>query len=166
MTGPRLLAECARVPTRWPTILLALLATTAFAWSVQGGRWWVIDIAELGPFGARVCNDSGCTSGELASFGGGPQWMRFGMATWGAGLIAGFVLLVMAARVAARNVPRLAARTVVVSLATAAIVGGLFVAKFPDDRLPPADLARGALLYAIAIVLGALAAVSVLRTKP
>jgi hypothetical protein len=89
--------------------------------------------------------------------------MRFGIATWGAGLIATFVLLVLAARVAAKKIPRLAAKTTLVATATAAIVGLLFILKFPDERLPAAELARGAVFYVVAIVLAVLAAISVLR---
>ena len=91
--------------------------------------------------------------------------MRFGVATWGAGLIVALVLLVLAARVAANKVPRLAAKLTLSATATATLVGIGFLLKFPDDRMPTAELARGTLLFAIAIPLAVLAAITVLRAR-
>jgi hypothetical protein len=122
----------------------------------------VIETAEIGPFGMRICSDGSCVPGSLERFGGGILWKRYGMATWGAGLITAVTLLVMAARVAVRRVPRLAAKTVLVATTTATLVGIGFFAKLPV----PADIARGIPLFAVAIVLAALAAISVLRVKP
>lgn len=166
MTGRTAGPYTAAMNPRWPSILLALSAAAAFALSVHGGRWWVIDTAELGPFGARVCPSDTCMSGGLASVAGGAQWARFGIATWGAGVISVLVLLLLAAGVAARRVPRLAARTLVVAIATAAVAGGVFFAKFPSDELPAATVGRGPWLFALAIVLAAAAAALVLRAPP
>jgi hypothetical protein len=143
-----------------PTIALALVAGIAFAISVQGGRWWVIGDAEIGPFGATRCD--GCEPAGLAWLGAGEQWIRFGVATWAAGLISLCVLLVLAAAVAARRVPRTIARMALVSIATATIAGGVFYAQFPRDQFP-ADIARGMWLFIIAIACGIGAAVAVLR---
>jgi hypothetical protein len=151
-------------PARWLSILLALAAGIAFALSVQGGQWWDIDGSTVGPFGARLCHDADCRSGGLASLGG-DRWMRFGMATWAAGLIALLVLVVMAAAIAARRVPKLVARTVLVSVVTGAIAGVAFVATFPGERFPSAAIAHGAYLFAVAVVLAAAAAITVLRVR-
>jgi hypothetical protein len=74
---------------------------------------------------------------------------------------------VLAARVAAKKVPRLAAKLTLSASATAALAGIGFLVKFPDDRMPTAELARGTVLFAIAIPLAVLAAITVLRAgKP
>ena len=164
MTGSIRACYRARVK-RWPTISLALLAGTAFALSVQGGRWWVIDTAEIGPFGMRVCTLGTCTSGSLANVGGDPTWMRFGIATWAAGLLVALAVLVLAARVAAKKLPRLVAKLTLSATLTAALAGVGFLLKFPDDRMPAAELARGVVLFAIAIPLAAAAAITVLRAR-
>jgi len=146
------------------TVALALLAGIAFAISVQGGQWWVIDESTVGPFGGRRCFDGTCDPAGLAWIGAGDRWMRIGIATWTAGMIALFVLVVLAAAVAAKRVPRLAAKTALVAIATAMVVGGLFFAQFPSDRFP-SSIGRGVWVFVIAIVLGSAAAISVLRVK-
>jgi len=152
------------VRIRWLTAVLALLSASAFSMSVQGGRWWVIGEAEIGPFGAKRCFEGSCVPAGLSWLGAGERWIRFGMATWAAGLIAALVLVVMAARLAVRRVPRLAAKTALVAIATATITGGVFFAQFPGDY--DSEPARGVLLFGIAIVLGAASAIQVLRTRP
>ncbi|MEO8706753.1 MAG: hypothetical protein ABI867_42395 [Kofleriaceae bacterium] len=147
---------------RLPTIALALVAGIAFASSVQGGHWWVIGGSEIGPFGATRCE--GCGPAGLSWLGAGEQWIRFGVATWAAGMIAMVVLLVLAAAVAAKRVPRLVAKMTLVAIVTAVITGAIFFAKFPRDVFP-ADIARGIWLFVIAIVLGSAAAIMVLRQR-
>jgi hypothetical protein len=144
---------------RWGLIAASLLAASGFALSVQGGRWWSIGDIAVGPFGARS------PFGGLGGFswaGGGARWERFGNATGAAGLIAMFVLIVVAGALAAGRVPRLAARTAVVAIATAALVGTGFVTARPHNGLP-FDVDRGIWLFAGAVVVGALAAAGVLR---
>jgi hypothetical protein len=146
-------------PRRWLLIAASLASAAGFALSVQGGRWWSISDVTVGPLGARS------PFGGLGGFawaGGSARWERFGTATFAAGLIAMFVLIVVAGALAARRVPRLAARTAVVAIGTAARVGSAFVAARPDNGLP-FRIDRGFWLFAGAVIVGAIAAAGVLR---
>lgn len=147
---------------RWFVVAIALVAASAFALSVQAGRWWVIGEVEIGPFGTRSPFGG---PGDLGWAGGSARWERFGVATWAAGLIAMFVLLVLAGAVAARRVPRLAARTTLVAIGTATLVGIAFLMSRPDHGLP-FELARGTYLFAGAVIAGTLVAIRVLRAAP
>ncbi len=147
---------------RWFVVALALAAASAFALSVQAGRWWAIGDVEIGPFGTR----SPFTGpGDLSWAGGSVRWERFGAATWAGGLISMFVLLVLAGAVAANRVPRLAARTALVSIATATLVGLGFLLARPDNGLPFV-VGRGTFLFIAAVAAGVLVAVGVLRARP
>ena len=144
---------------RWLVVALALVAASAFALSVQAGRWWVIGDVEIGPFGSRSPFGG---PGTLSWAGGDPRWERFGVATGAGGLIAMLVLVVVAGAVAAHRVPRLAAGTALVAIATATLAAVGFIATRPDNGMP-FELGRGVVLFAIAIAVGAVAAVRVLR---
>jgi hypothetical protein len=145
---------------RWSVVALALVAASAFALSVQAGRWWTIGDVEIGPFGSHSAFGG---PGSLSWAGGSARWERFGVATGAGGLIAMLVLVVVAGAVAAHRVPRLAAQTALVAVATAALAAIGFVVARPDNGLP-FELGRGAILFAAAVVLGITAAVRVLRT--
>jgi hypothetical protein len=148
--------------TRWTLIAIALVGASAFALAVQGGQWWSIGDVTIGPLGARS------PFGGVGGFswaGGSPRWERFGYATFAAGLIAMFTLIVVAGALAAKRVPRLAAKTAVVAIATAALVGTAFVTARPHNGLPFA-IDRGVALFAAAVIAGALAAAGVLRSRP
>ncbi|MDQ3365559.1 MAG: hypothetical protein M3680_09035 [Myxococcota bacterium] len=147
---------------RWVTVGLALIAATAFGLAVQLGRWWSVADVQIGPFGSRHCFAGDCQPAGLGWIGN-PQWMRFGIATWAAGLIALFVLVLLAAGVASRRVPRLVAKCALVSIVTATLVATGFVALFPG--VPGASLDRGIWLFAVAVVTGVAAAVTVLRAR-
>jgi hypothetical protein len=69
---------------------------------------------------------------------------------------------VVAGAVAAHRVPRLAAGTALVAIATATLTAIGFIATRPDNGLP-FELGRGVVLFAAAVVIGALAAIRVLR---
>jgi hypothetical protein len=155
------------VRLRWSIVALALIAGIAFAISVWGGQWWVIaDAAEVGPFGGKRCHfDKSCEPAGLTWLGAGDRWMRVGMATWAAGLISTFLLVVLAGGVAAKRIPTLVAKTVLVSIATGAIVGGWFFVGFPSADFPAADVSLGAWLYLAATILAATAAIAVLRAR-
>ena len=73
-----------------------------------------------------------------------------------------FVLVVLAGAVAANRVPRLAAKTALVAIATAGLAAIGFIAARPDNGLPFA-IGRGMLLFAAAVIAGAIAGASVLR---
>jgi hypothetical protein len=152
-------AQNARVKRRWIVIAMALLAGAAFAMSVQLGPWWTMGACEIGPYGAHDCLTP--TSG--LAWLGGARYERIGMATWGAGLLAMLALIVVAARLAARKVPRIAAKFALVSVATAAAVGIAFVALFP--RAFGASIDRGIPLFVAGIVLGAAATLPIIRAK-
>jgi hypothetical protein len=146
---------------RWPVAALALVAASAFALSVQAGRWWSIGDVEIGPSGSRSPFGG---LGDLSWAGGSARWERFGVATWAAGLIAMFVLLVLAGAAAANRESRLAAKTALVAIVTAALVAIAFVASRPDNGLPFV-LGRGIAWFAVAVVAGVLSAATVLRNR-
>jgi hypothetical protein len=145
---------------RWPVVALALVAASAFALSVQAGRWWVIGDVEIGPFGSLSPFGG---PGKLSWAGGDARWERFGVATGTGGLIAMVVLVVVAGAVAAHRVPHLAAKTALVAITTATLAAFGFVATRPDNGLP-FELGRGTALFAVAVAIGGFAAVRVLRT--
>jgi hypothetical protein len=142
---------------RWLIIAVALVAASAFALSVQGGRWWSIGDVAIGPFGSHSPFGG---AGNLSWTGGSARWQRFGVATGAAGLIAMFALVVVAGALAAGRVPRLAARTALVAIATAALVACGFLAARPDL---PFAVDVGVPLFAAAVVVGAGAAIAVAR---
>jgi hypothetical protein len=145
---------------RWLAVACALISASAFALSVQAGRWWTIGDVEIGPFGSRSPFGG---AGDLAWAGGSVQWLRFGKATWAAGLIAMFVLLVLAGGIAAKRVPRLAAKTALIAIATAGLAGVGFLATRPANGMP-FQLGLGVGGFAIGVGVGVLAAITVLRT--
>jgi hypothetical protein len=147
---------------RWFVVASALVAASAFALSVQAGRWWSIGDVELGPFGSRSPFGG---AGDLSWAGGSARWERFGVATWAGGLIAMFVLVVLAGAVAANRVPKLAAKTALVAIATAGLAAIAFVAARPDNGLPFA-IGRGVGLFVAAVVAGVIGVVGVLRSAP
>jgi hypothetical protein len=151
------------VKNRWIAIALALLGAGAFALSVQMGRWWVIGDVEIGPFGSRHCFDGQCRGASLSWLGGDPRWIRFGIATWAAGLLAMLVLVMMAAGLAARRIPRLVAKSVLVTIATGTVTATVFVTQFPG--MTGAALARGVWVFALAVLLGTISAVWVVRSR-
>ncbi len=149
--------------SRWPIVAIAVLAAAAFAVSVWAGRWWSIEDVEIGPFGSKQCFGGDCRPTSLTWIGGSERWMRMGMATWAGGLISMLVLLITAAGVAAKRIPRLAARTALVSIATVTITGVLFVMQYPG--VDGATVDRGLWLWLAGIVLGSSAAVAVMRAR-
>jgi hypothetical protein len=146
---------------RWAVVALALAAASGFALSVQAGRWWLIGDVEIGPSGSRSTFGG---PGELSWAGGSARWERFGIATQAAGLIAMFVLVVLAGAVAANRVPRLAAKTALVAIITAALVAIAFVASRPENGLP-FTVGRGVAWFAAAVIAGSISALGVLRSR-
>jgi hypothetical protein len=74
-----------------------------------------------------------------------------------------FVLMVIAAAVASNRIPRLAARTALVAIATAVVTGIAFIALYPG--VDGASVDRGLFLFVGAVVLGAAVAIGVLRAR-
>lgn len=147
---------------RWFVVALALASASAFALSVQAGRWWSIGDVEIGPSGSRSPFGG---PGDLSWAGGSARWERFGVATWAGGLIAMFVFVVLAGAVAANRIPRLAAKTALVAIATAGLAAIAFVATRPDHGLPFA-IDRGVVLFVAAAFAGTIVGVGVLRASP
>jgi hypothetical protein len=137
-----------------------VVAASSFALSVQVGRWWSIGDVALGPFGSHSPYGG---PGHLSWAGGSARWERFGVATGAGGLIAMFVLVVLGGAVAANRIPRLAAKTALVAIATATVAAIGFVTGRPDNGLPFA-VDSGVVLFAVAVVIGAVAALAVLRS--
>ena len=154
----------APMKSRWLIVAIALVAASAFAVSVWAGRWWSIGDVSIGPFGSKQCFGGDCRPTSLTWVGGSERWMRMGMATWAGGLISMTVLCIVAAGVAARRVPRLAAKTALVAIVTAVISAVLFIVQYPG--VDGASVDRGLWLFACAVVLGSVAAIGVLRARP
>jgi hypothetical protein len=152
------------VKARWLIVGIAVVAAAAFAVSVQAGRWWTVAGFEIGPSGTHRCFAGECKSVGLGWTGGTERWMRTGTGVWAAGMLSMLTLLVVAAAAAARRVPRLVAKMTLVSIATAAVTGALFMLQFPGVQ--GAGIDRGIPLFGAAIVLGAAACIAVLRTRP
>lgn len=91
------------------------------------------------------------------------MWERGASATWAAGLISMVVLIGLAAATAANRVPIVLARTALVAIATAFVAGAYFVIAFPG--VTGASIGYGAVVYGVAIALGATASIRVLRWK-
>lgn len=144
---------------RWLVVALALIAASAFALSVQAVGWWSIGNVEVGPFGTRSPFGG---AGDISWAGSSARWERFRVATLTGALIAMFVLLVVAGAVAAKRIPKLAAKTALVAVATVTLAAIGFVMSRPDNNLPFA-LDRGLPLFVGAVLVAVLAAVAVLR---
>jgi hypothetical protein len=149
------------VTRRWLYVVLALLSASLFAVSVWIGQWWSVAEVQWGPLGTQRCFNGDCRSSGLSWTGGSDLWERSAVATWVAGLVAMTVLMGLAAGIAAGRVPKLFARTTLVSIATALVVGAYFALKAPE--ISGASLGQGMVLFAIAIVAGLVPAIRVLR---
>jgi hypothetical protein len=148
---------------RWLSALFGLVGAGAFAVAVQAGKWWSIaGVVEIGPHRSWQCFKGECVPAGMSWIGASAQWERFGIATWAAGLVGALAMVLLAAAIAAGRVPRLLAKMALVSVVTALAASTAFVAKFPG--VTGAELDRGALLYIVAMVFGAAAAVTTLRT--
>src|SRR5512142_849332 len=146
--------------SRWLALGLALVGAAALALS-SIEAWWTAGEAAIGPFGTHHCFGDDCQSTGLSWLGGSDIWMRSAVASRAAALIATALLVLLAGAVAAKRVPKLVARTTMVALSAAIVVGAYFFAKFPS---PGGDrMAVGPALYAAGIVLGAIAAILVYR---
>lgn len=148
--------------SRWLVAAFALIGAVGFALSVQVA-WWARAEVAVGPFGTRHCFGGECRETGMSWLGGTDLWLRSAVATRYGAWIAMVLLVVLAGAVTARRVPRLVARTSLVAITTAAVVGGYFVAAFPGFAGAGLDL--GAALFGVGVVAGAAAAVLVITTK-
>lgn len=157
------MTECAPVKSRWIIVGLLLIAAFAFAMSVWGGRWWSIDDVSIGPFGSMHCFGGDCKHAGLGWIGGTERWMRMGMATWAGGVLTMLALLGVAGGLAARRIPRLAAKMTLVAIATTLLAGIGFIAQFPG--VSGATIDRGVWLFVAGVISGLVATVAVLRAR-
>ena len=160
------MTECAPVKSRWIIVGILLISAAAFAMSVWGGRWWSIEASDvtIGPFGSTSCFGGGeCKRGDLSWLGGTERWMRAGMAAWAGGVLTMLALLGVAGGVAARRVPRLAAKMTLVSVATTLVAGCLFIAQYPGAYGAAID--RGLPLFFVGVLTGIVGAIAVLRMR-
>lgn len=144
-------------------LALALAGAFAFALAVQS-TWWSAGEVSIGPYGSRHCFGGECREAGLSWLGGTDLWMRSGVAARAGGYIAMFILIVLAAGLAAKRIPRLMARASLVAIITATATGAYFAVSFPGVGNQTTGLGRGMFLFAAAIVLGVAAAVTTLRT--
>jgi hypothetical protein len=156
------------VRARWVIVGIAVVAAAVFALSVQAGQWWTVpnpsfEGLEIGPLGSHRCVDGECKVLGRGWSGGTARWIRTGTGVWAAGMLSMLVLLGVAGAVAARRVPRLAAKMALVSVGTAAVTGALFVLQFP--AVQGAEIGRGIPLFGVGIALGATACLAVLRVR-
>jgi hypothetical protein len=144
-------------------IILALAGAAGFALAVEGGRWWVIggDV-RIGTIATERCFGGQCGMGSLGWTG--DTWERAGFATYAAGLCTAAVLVALAGALAARRTGRLVGAVVAVSIVTAAVAGGVFFSTRPE--IPGATLGRGAILFAVALVVSIAAAALTLTARP
>jgi hypothetical protein len=146
--------------SRWLALGLALVGAAAMALS-SIEPWWLAGETAIGPFGTHHCFGGDCQSTGLSWLGGTDIWLRSAVATRAAAIIACALLVLLAGALAAKRVPRLVARTTMVALSAAIIVGVYFVWKYPS---PGGDhMGLGAALYTAGIVFGAIAAILVYR---
>src|SRR5690242_17046434 len=142
--------------SRWLAICLALVGAAAMGLAAIE-PWWKAGETAIGPAGTHHCFGGDCRSTSLLWLGGSDLWMRSAVATRTAALIAFALLVLLAGAVAAKRVPKLVARTTMVALSAAVVVGAYFFVKYPS---PGGDhLGIGGLLYAVGIVSGAFAAI-------
>lgn len=157
------MTECAAVKSRWITVVALLIAAFAFAMSVWGGRWWSIDDVAIGPYGSTHCFGADCKHAGLGWIGGTERWMRTGMATWAGGVLSMIALLGVAGAIAARRVPRLAAKMTLVAISTTLLTGVAFIVQFPG--VAGATIDRGMWMFVVGVISGLAATLMALRTR-
>lgn len=138
---------------RWSLVAAAVATAMLFASSVWLGRWWSVGEVTIGPLGSHNCFAGECRGGGLSWIGGTDLWMRSGIATGAAGLIAMVLLLGMAGGFAVARTPKLLAKMMVSTLVAAIACGAYFVAKFPG--VDGASLSLGFYLFAAGLVAAA-----------
>lgn len=144
-------------------VVLALAAASAFAVSGVGMPWWSMPDVTIGTTYSAQCFGGDCQRAALdwVGGGGGGTWMRFGVATWGAGLIAAACLVGLAAAVASRRTGRLVAKMVLAAAVAATGAAIAFVGSFPG--VPGMSIDLGAYLHFAAVLIAVAAAVVTLR---
>jgi len=146
---------------RIATIVLALAAASGFAIAGVGAPWWSMPDVSIGPMYSAQCFGGECQRASLDWVGGSGSWARFGVAAWGAGLIAALCLAALAAAIASKRRGALIAKMVIAAAVAATGAGVLFVSSFPG--VPGMSISFGVYLYFGAVLLAVAAAVVTLR---
>jgi hypothetical protein len=161
--GPEENAAIVSRVVRIVVVALALCAASSLALAVEGGHWWSMRDVSIGPQASSQCFGGDCQAASLEWVGGSGAWIRFGVATWGAGLVGVLCLIGMAAAVASRRAGRLPAKMVIAAAVAATAVGAAFVSQFPG--VPGMGIDRGVFFYFGGVVLAVAAAVGTLRVR-
>jgi hypothetical protein len=148
---------------RWLFAAISLLAAMIFATAVWAAPWWTNGEVTIGPFGARHCFGGACRPAGLSWVGGTDLWMRSAIATGAAGVLAMLTSLGVAAGFAARREPVLVAKMSLVTIACAIACAAYFVMKMPE--LQGTAIGAGLILFAVAIVIGSVTPLAVLRRR-
>ena len=150
-------------PRRISTVLLALGAASALAVAGVGLPWWSTPDVSIGPTYSMTCFGGDCQRTSLDWIGDG-TWIRLGVVTWGAGLIAAACLVALAAGVASGRAARLLSKMTLTSTACATGVAAAFVAEFPGGGMTTGmHAAVGAYLHFAGVLVAAAAAMVALR---
>jgi hypothetical protein len=142
------------------TIVLPLAAACGFAIAVVGLPWWSMPEVTIGPMSSAKCFGGECSRAGLEWVGSG-SWIRFGVATWGAGLIATACLIGLGAAMAAKRAGALIAKMVIAAGLAATAAAGAFVGTFPG--VPGMSMSIGVYVYFGAVLVAVTAAVMTLR---
>jgi hypothetical protein len=106
------------------------------------------------------CFGGDCQRASLDWVGSG-AWERFGVAAWGAGLIAAFCLVGLAGAIASKRRGALVAKMVIAAAFAATGAGAAFVGTFPG--VPGMSMSFGVYLYFGAVLVAVASAIVTLR---
>jgi len=151
------------VRARWGTLVMLLLAACGFAIAVRALAWWHVGPAQIGPIEFRSCFENDCKVSRLTLLTGASFWIRTGYITYGAGLIATMVAVMCAAGIAAKRVPVLLGKMMLVAVITAVVPATMFITQVP--KLAQMSLGIGVPVFFASVVLGIAASLSVFRAS-
>jgi hypothetical protein len=153
MSSPRL---------RWAAVVLALAGACALLLATQLLVWWSFPATEVFLTRATRCFDGECAASSLSWLGASAWWTRLSSATYGVGLLAALISVFVAAARAAGRVPRTAAASLLMAVATAIPCAIGTMLTFPP--LGSSRTGPGSALYAAGLLLAAVAAVLARRS--
>lgn len=123
----------------WIITALGLTACVSLLFGGMLVGWWSQGGDGLRTFvglrDAQLCRDGTCASVPLHKLGGTQDlgWIRAGLAAYAAAWIAAVLCLALAAAAAAgKGLPPMLARTALVAVVSAAVVGMLFLLQAPS----------------------------------
>lgn len=148
---------------RWGTLVMLLLAACGFAVTVQALAWWHVGPTTIGPIESRSCFETPCKVINLSWTTGSAFWIRMGYAAYGGGLIATFVAVMCAAGIAAKRVPVLLGKMMLVAVLTAVVPATMFITQVP--KLAQMSIGIGVPVFFASVMLGIAASISVFRAS-